>query len=104
MRNAMIKLKPNKFYIFEGTYKGVDGNYKYAVFKNVKIFDGQTQEYKGRINHLLLEQKKFKRSGVTYKDLVKFTGKSYIYIRADGSRDYSVKINKIKEINHKKFL
>jgi hypothetical protein len=99
MRNAMARLNAKRNYIFVGKYKGVAQENKYAVFKDVKIYDANTQEYKGRVNHLLLQRKVFRICGVKYKDIVRFTGKPITYRRMDYSIDYTVKINKIKSIN-----
>lgn len=64
------------------------------VIKNVRLLNNEN-EVIGKCNHLCVSQKPFKTFNEGQE--VIFTGKIFEYRRYDYSKDYSVKVNKVKK-------
>lgn len=71
------------------------------VIKNVKLLNDKN-EVLGRCNHVCVSQKPFKIYNEGQEVL--FTGKIFEYRRADYTKDFSIKVNKVKKPISKAFL
>lgn len=60
------------------------------LFKNIVVFDEAGKNIVGYVGHLFVKKKPFKYKKYKKGDLVRFTGESFLYERANGSTDFSL--------------
>ena len=66
------------------------------MITNIKVYDESGTKVVGEVNHCLLAKKPFK--GCKVGDKVRFTGTVKTYIRQDGSKDFTIVVNKGKKV------
>ena len=60
------------------------------LFKNIIVFDEAGKNIVGYVGHVFVKKKPFKYKNYKKGDLVRFTGESFLYQRANGSMDFSL--------------
>lgn len=90
MRNALAKLDPRKITVFTGRLSKIQ--YQRLMVTNISVYDECGDKVIGYIDHCLLSKKLFK--GIPQGSKVRFTGKAKLYTRGDGSKDYTIVVNK----------
>ena len=94
MRTELKRNKDKKFHIFYGHLKPNIINDRQLV-TNIYIVDEDRKKISKQIDHCLVAAKPFKN--IEPNTTVRFTGKITSYMRADGSYDYSIVVNKARE-------
>lgn len=94
MRTELKRNKDKKFHIFYGHLKPNIINDRQLV-TNIYIVDEDRKKISKQIDHCLVAAKPFK--SIEPNTTVRFTGKITSYMRADGSYDYSIVVNKARE-------
>lgn len=94
MRTELKRNKDKKFHIFYGHLKPDIINDRQLV-TNIYIVDEDRKKISKQIDHCLVAAKPFKN--IEPNTTVRFTGKITSYMRADGSYDYSIVVNKARE-------
>ena len=94
MRTELKRNKDKKFHIFYGHLKQNIINDRQLI-TNIYIVDEDRKKISKQIDHCLVAAKPFKN--IEPNTTVRFTGKITSYMRADGSYDYSIVVNKARE-------
>ena len=94
MRTELKRNKDKKFHIFYGHLKPNIINDRQLI-TNIYIVDEDRKKISKQIDHCLVAAKPFKN--IEPNTTVRFTGKITSYMRADGSYDYSIVVNKARE-------
>ena len=94
MRTELKRNKDKKFHIFYGHLKPNIINDRQLV-TNIYIVDEDRKKISKQIDHCLVAARPFKN--IEPNTTVRFTGKITSYMRADGSYDYSIVVNKARE-------
>ena len=94
MRTELKRNKDKKCHIFYGHLKQNIINDRQLI-TNIYIVDEDRKKISKQIDHCLVAAKPFKN--IEPNTTVRFTGKITSYMRADGSYDYSIVVNKARE-------
>lgn len=90
MRDALAKLDPRKTTVFTGHLCRIQ--YQRYMLTNICVYDECGINVIGYVDHCLLSKKPFKN--IPQGSKVRFTGKVKMYTRGDGSKDYTIVVNK----------
>ena len=94
MRDALAKLDPRKTTVFTGRLCRIQ--YQRYMLTNICVYDECGINIIGYVDHCLLSKKLFKN--IPQGSKVRFTGKVKIYTRGDGSKDYTIVVNKATKL------
>lgn len=94
MRDALAKLDPRKTTVFTGRLCRIQ--YQRYMLTNICVYDECGINVIGYVDHCLLSKKPFKN--ISQGSKVRFTGKVKMYTRGNGSKDYTIVVNKATKL------